>query len=534
MILEAFGTPWMITETAFKTLIAIASRDSFFGDFRKQALEARDGAPLKNAHHAYTRGNVAVIPVVGPLIRHADMFSDISGATSYARLRKDLQAALDSATVEKILFMIDSPGGEANGCFELADAIYDARAVKQVEAYVGGMGASAAYAIACACARVTCAASAELGSIGVRAGYLDVSRAMDAAGLKEWTFVSSQSPYKAFDVNVEDDRTRLQVVLDDLAAVFVEQVARGRGVDVDTVLSDFGKGDVMVGARALAAGLADQLGSFEGVLADMNNLTWQPEASRLSAMENRMTIKAATSAPSPTASMQTEKCDGCGTPMSGNSYCQSCFDDDEDEDDEEEAKALGLDAKATRAQRIARAAELRDFEGSVCAATKVERAAALGIVTAGMLAIAEQAAAVEAAEKAAKATLQVGFKAALEDKLSLGDAATLITLLPADQQAAATDAIGKLESQTRAGVVAAICGSVTVTEASMKSVSTFLSSRPALPKAHSAPALDEKNRGTVVTASKQDLARFGISPESLEKYGNVHSVADIHAAQKGS
>jgi ClpP class serine protease len=465
MILEAFGTPWLITETAFKTLIAIASRDAFFSDFRRQALEARDGAPLKNAHAATTRGSVAVIPVVGPLIRHADMFAEISGATSYASLRKDLQAALDSASVSSILFTIDSPGGEANGCFELADAIYAARAVKPVRAYVGGMGASAAYALACACEDITCAASSELGSIGVRAGFLDASRAMDAAGLKEWTFVSSQSPHKSFDVNVEDDRGRLQVVLDDLAAVFVGQVARNRDVGVDVVLEKFGKGDVMVGARAVAAGLADKLGDFESVLAEMDNMTGQPEVIRLSAQENRMTTKAAaTSAPAPTASMQTSKCDGCGTPMSGNSYCQSCFDDDEDEDDEEDAKALGLDVKASAADRRTRMVALVDFEKyvleAVGAKATAEARGKLGTVI-------SDAAALPGVKGELAGALATGLTRDLRTTLEAGLAAKTLSLgriqkaipivLRGEQKKAWTEAMAKLEEVKPETVLNAAC-----------------------------------------------------------------------------
>jgi ClpP class serine protease len=541
MILEAFGSPWLITESAFKTLIAIASRDSFFADARKQALDAREGVPLKNAHNAYTRGTVAVIPVVGPLIRHADVFSDVSGATSYARLRKDLQAALDSAAVTSILLSIDSPGGEANGCFELADAIFAAREKKPIRAYVGGMGASAAYAIASAAERITCAATAELGSIGVRAGYLDASRAMDAAGLKEWVFVSSQSPNKGFDPNVEDDRGRLQVVLDDLAAVFVDRVARNRGVDLDMVLEDFGRGDVMVGARAVAAGLADELGDFETVLAEMNAIPWQPATSspqleiHMPKSFTTTTVGASTVA----AAEAPERCDGCGKPMSGNRYCQPCYqaagdDEDDDEEDDEDARALGLDSKATRAQRLERAAQLAEFERSICLATKApDAAAARGAVLAGALAIAEQAAAAEQAKIAAHAALQMQFRTLLEGKLALGDADTVITLLPAASQEGASKAVAALDKQTRAGVVGAICNAVTVDEQSHKSVSTFLASRPALPTAHGSPPLDEKNRGAVIKASDQDLARYGIKSDSLAKFGNIHSVADIHAAQKG-
>lgn len=464
MILEAFGTPWLITETAFKTLIAIASRDTFFADFRKQALEARDGVPLKNTRMTTKRGSVAVIPVTGPLIRHADMFSEISGATSYAALRKDLQQALDDRTVSSILLSIDSPGGEANGCFELADAIFDARAIKPVRAYVGGMGASAAYAIACACEDITCAASAELGSIGVRAGYLDDSAAMESIGLKQWTFVSSQSPYKAFDVNVEDDRGRLQVVLDDLASVFVGQVARNRDVSVDAVLEKFGKGDVMVGARAVAAGLADRLGNFEALLGEMESLSLNSQELQMAAKDNRMTMKGnAATPPAAVASMSNSKCDGCGAAMSGNCYCQSCMDDDEDEDDED-AAALGLEPKATRKQRLARAAALSDFEKHVIEMTGVKTTSeSKGKISAALAdSAALTAARAELATSAAagikrdlRSTLAAGLDA---KKLSLGAIQKSIPMvLRGAPKKAWAESMGKLKSVTRDSVLDAAC-----------------------------------------------------------------------------
>ncbi len=480
MMLDLFGAPWLITEGGLKTIINIASRDSFFSDVRKDALEARNGTPLKNARAAYMRGSVCVIPVVGPLIRHADMFSDISGATSYAALRKDLQTALDDDNVAAILFNIDSPGGEANGCFELADAIFNAREKKPIRAYVGGMGASAAYAIACACEDITTAASAEIGSIGVRAGYLDDSKAMESIGLKEWTFVSSQSPHKAFDVNVEDDRARLQVVLDDLAQVFVDLVARGRDVSVDTVLEKFGQGDVMVGARAVAAGLADQLGDFESLVAAMDQLTYQPDALRATARENRMTKVASTTAPA--ASMSNAKCDGCGTPMSGNAYCQSCMDDDDDDEDEEEAKALGLSEKATRADRLARVAALVDFEKHLVEMTgtksaseakgKIATAIADAAAVAGLRAELAASAA-EGIKRDLRATLEAGLE---KKKLSLGGIQKAIPMvLRGEQKTAWVAAMDKIETVTPASVIDAAC-SVAITADDLTAIGEFAKS----------------------------------------------------------
>jgi capsid assembly protease len=50
----------------------------------------------------------------------------------------------------------------------------------------------------------------------------------------------------------------------------VEAVATYRGVTTQRVLSDFGKGGIFVGQAAVKAGLADRIGSFEGVLAELS------------------------------------------------------------------------------------------------------------------------------------------------------------------------------------------------------------------------------------------------------------------------
>jgi len=65
----------------------------------------------------------------------------------------------------------------------------------------------------------------------------------------------------------EDGRAQIQTTVDDMAQVFVESVARNRGVPVAQVLRDFGQGDVLVGQRALDAGLVDELGTLDDLIS---------------------------------------------------------------------------------------------------------------------------------------------------------------------------------------------------------------------------------------------------------------------------
>ncbi len=253
------GSEWAITPDALQAILSIAKRENE----EPEAVEARIGRPLENTHRAEMRGSVAVIPVVGPLFRRANLFTRVSGATSYDMVAQDLRAALDNPAAKTIVLNIDSPGGMASGVAELASHIYEARAKKNVVAYVGGMGASAAYWLASAATRIVANKTAMIGSVGVVVG---VSKTKG-----EDQIVSSQSPYKRIDPSTAEGRARIQATVDNLAAIFVADVAKFRGAEDAHVLANFGQGDVMLGQQAANAGMIDSLGTFEGLIAELNH-----------------------------------------------------------------------------------------------------------------------------------------------------------------------------------------------------------------------------------------------------------------------
>lgn len=261
--------PWAITEEGLNNVLAIASRTN--GD--PEAVAAKLGRPLDNTRTVQMRGGVAVISIVGPLMRRADFFSRISGATSYETFATEFQAALESDEVRAIILDIDSPGGEVNGVSELADMIYAARGQKPVLAYVSGAGASGAYWIASAADEVVAAETAILGSVGVLMALIDTTKADEKAGIREIDIVASQSPKKLADPTKKEGHARIQALVDSLCEVFVAKVARNRGISRDEVITDFGEGWVEVGTAAVEAGLADRLGSLEGLIAELQERT---------------------------------------------------------------------------------------------------------------------------------------------------------------------------------------------------------------------------------------------------------------------
>ncbi|WP_165823444.1 S49 family peptidase [Metarhizobium album] len=284
--------------------MSIAERSN---EVSPQALEAYRSASLSRAERATERDGVAIIRIEGPLFKKANLFVSMSGATSYEMVRRDLQVALDDKGIHSIALYVDSPGGEANGCDELASAIYAARSKKPITAFVSGMAASGGYWIASAASRVVISDAAMLGSIGVVLGLPDRSEADRRRGVRTMEFVSSQSPGKRPDPSSDRGRAQIQTLVDDLAGVFVAAVAKHRGVSVDTVTRNFGGGGMKVGAKAVAAGMADDVGQFEAVIAGMIRNKGAAWPSR---KEPTMSIQAASHAGivAAAAAQETERC----------------------------------------------------------------------------------------------------------------------------------------------------------------------------------------------------------------------------------
>lgn len=257
----AASRPWLMLPDALDSLMAIADRQ---GD--PEALEARLGRPLENTRVVSMRDGIAIIPVTGPIMRYANMFTRISGATSTQELATDLQAALDNPQVKGIILNVDSPGGEANGINELGDMVYAARGKKPIKAYGGGTVASASYWIGSSADELVIDDTALLGSIGV---VVEVALREAREGEKRYTITSSNAPNKRPDLETEEGRAELSKTIDALGEVFVAKVARNLGVNPDQVPAMGDHGGLKVGAAAVASGLAHRLGSLESLITEM-------------------------------------------------------------------------------------------------------------------------------------------------------------------------------------------------------------------------------------------------------------------------
>jgi ClpP class serine protease len=226
-----------------------------------QAIMARPGVRMEKTEYVKIRGTVAVVEVIGPIFHYDNIMSWIFGWPAAEQLIMELEAVQNNPAVQSIVLHIDSPGGQVGGVAELAAHIKN-RITKPVVAYVGDMGASAAYWIASAADMIIANETAEVGSIGV---VMTMRRGSD----NQIEIVSSVSPKKRPDPNTDAGRAVLQARADNLAEVFVNTIMMNRGMTRDQVL-EIG-GDVVIASRAVTLGLIDDIGNLEPTIEALQN-----------------------------------------------------------------------------------------------------------------------------------------------------------------------------------------------------------------------------------------------------------------------
>lgn len=210
--------------------------------------------------------NIAVIDVSSVITPYPNILSMLFGGTSIQEMSEAFTEAMNDPAISGIVLRIDSPGGLITGVQEFAETIYQARGKKPVVAYSYGNAASAAYWIGSAADRFVAGPTTFQGSIGVA---MAVPREEDSRWVR---FVSSGAPKKNISAATEAGRESIQSRIDAMESEFVAAVAKHRGVSEETVLKEFGQGDVLPARAAMRARMVDMVGGFKDALALVTHL----------------------------------------------------------------------------------------------------------------------------------------------------------------------------------------------------------------------------------------------------------------------
>jgi signal peptide peptidase SppA len=264
-------TTWAILPSTLSVILEIVEMRTAGERFTDEEIEERISGGPTPRRQARTVGAVAVLPLQGVLAPRASLVNNVSSpnGTGMDAFRAMLRSAVDDPDIGSILIDVNSPGGSVDQIAETAAEIRSVRGRKPIVAIANGMAASAAYWLASQADEIVVTPSGSLGSIGVYGVHEDISGMLEQKGIK--ATVISAGKYKTemspLGPLSEEALAAGQERVDTVYAMFVGDIAKGRGVPADQVRGGFGEGRMLLAKAAVKEGMADRVATFDETVA---------------------------------------------------------------------------------------------------------------------------------------------------------------------------------------------------------------------------------------------------------------------------
>ena len=274
-----FGAPLLIHRPKLDVILSVLGARVGLADLLAPTGFVQPDRSAALADTGAAQSGIAVIPIYGTLVRRTQGLEAQSGLTSYAGITQSLETALADPSVAAILLDIDSPGGESSGVFDLADRIRAATAIKPVWAVANDMAFSAAYALCSAASRLIVSRTGGVGSIGVIAMHVDQSVKDQQDGI---AYTAVFAGDRKNDLNPHapisgEAHSFLQGEVNRIYDLFATTVAKHRGMGVNTIKGT--QAALFFGADAVASGLADDVGTIDDAIKQINSMLTPPVSS---------------------------------------------------------------------------------------------------------------------------------------------------------------------------------------------------------------------------------------------------------------
>jgi protease-4 len=206
---------------------------------------------------------VGVIYIEGTIGVGASGSSRVDSAT----ILNYVKQAESDRRVKAIVVYINSPGGTVVPSAEMYRALREAK--KPVVASMGDVAASGGYYIACGADKILAHPATLTGSIGVYGQMINAADLLEKLGVEGIIVRSGESKAAGnwFEHPTEEQLAIEQALVDELYELFVQAVAEGRGMDVETVY-ELADGRPYTGQQALRVGLVDALGNLSDAIKE--------------------------------------------------------------------------------------------------------------------------------------------------------------------------------------------------------------------------------------------------------------------------
>jgi len=214
---------------------------------------------------------IAVLTVDGVIQDTGDASSFFAPAGYNHQFFMDqLEMVREDKTIKAVVLQVNSPGGGVVESAQIYDKIIEIQEEAGIPFYVsmGSMAASGGYYISAPADKIFVNKETLTGSIGVimesiNYGELAEKHGIDFVTIKTGPYKDIMSPTRDM---TQDERDMLQEMINDSYESFVDIIEKGRGM-TEAEVKAVADGRIMNGRQAIEAGLADETGYLEDVIA---------------------------------------------------------------------------------------------------------------------------------------------------------------------------------------------------------------------------------------------------------------------------
>jgi len=203
------------------------------------------------------QGDVGIVSVAGPMSRETSFFTMISGGAGYDAISEALSMLATDDECSSIVLAVDTPGGDANGIYELSEVIKQVDTIKPVVAWASGGALSAGYWLATSAREFYTSKMAEIGSIGAISSFTSIARMLKEDGID--VHVARSGKYKALLNPMEpisaEGKKDLQERTEYLHRVFADAVVANRPALAGRDRATWAEGQTFFAEQAIDMGL---------------------------------------------------------------------------------------------------------------------------------------------------------------------------------------------------------------------------------------------------------------------------------------
>lgn len=199
------------------------------------------------------KGNIGLIKIEGIITQEEDKLKEIEYFTK-------------NKFIKALVVYINSPGGSASSSHEIYSALkkFKEKTKKKIYVYMGTIGASGGYYVACAGDKIFCEPHTLTGSIGARVSIIHYYDLLKKIGIYEKTIKSGKykdigSPFREM---TKEEEGILENFVMDIYEEFLKTVSNERKIPVEKLV-EFADGRIFSGKKAKEIGLVDEVLSFE-------------------------------------------------------------------------------------------------------------------------------------------------------------------------------------------------------------------------------------------------------------------------------